>query len=159
MLACQESLREKRNNLQTDLAATRTATRGDAGRLQQVFWNLLSNAIKFTPAEGSITVRTSDATADRIAIEVQDSGAGISEEKLPLIFNMFEQGGTDITARYGGLGLGLTICRGIVSAHEGTITAKSAGAGRGATFIVRLPLLAQITDNSERVYSDADSLH
>ena len=85
-LACQEGVREKRLILVTDLAATRTGLRGDAGRLQQVFWNLLSNAIKFTPAEGTITVRTYDAPAGRVAVEVRDTGVGISEKKLPLIF-------------------------------------------------------------------------
>jgi signal transduction histidine kinase len=148
LLSCQESLREKQIHLETNFAATLTGVKGDAARLQQVFWNLLCNAIKFTPDEGSITIRTYDTPAERIAIEVRDSGVGISEEKLPLIFNMFEQGGTDTTARFGGLGLGLTICRGIVETHGGTITASSPGVGGGAKFIVRLPLLIQATDNS-----------
>jgi len=157
LLACQEGIREKRINLVNELAATRTAAQGDAGRLYQVFWNLLSNAIKFTPQEGSIWVRTYDAPDGRIAVEVRDSGVGISEEKLPFIFNMFEQGGADVTAWYGGLGLGLTICRGIVTAHEGSIAATSSGEGRGSTFVVRLPLLAegaQTSSESDRAYSD-----
>jgi signal transduction histidine kinase len=157
LLACQEGVREKRLNLVTDLTATRTGLRCDAGRLQQVFWNLLSNAIKFTPAEGTITVRTYDAPAGRVAVEVHDTGVGISEEKLPLIFNMFEQGGTDVTARYGGLGLGLTICRGIVNAHEGSIAALSSGEGRGSTFVVRLPLPTHTDDGSDRIFSATDA--
>jgi signal transduction histidine kinase len=143
ILSCQESFREKRINLETNFAATTTNVKGDTSRLQQVFWNLLCNAIKFTPEGGNIAVRSFDAPADRIAIEVRDSGVGISAEKLPFIFNMFEQGGTDITARFGGLGLGLTICRGIVEAHGGTITASSAGEGRGSVFVIRLPLLTR----------------
>ena len=133
LLAHKENLREKRINVETDLAAIATGVKGDAGRLQQVFWNLLCNAIKFTPTGGNITVRTYD---------VLDSGVGISADKLPLIFTMFEQGGTDVTARFGGLGLGLTICRGIVEAHGGTINASSAGEDCGATFVVRLPVMA-----------------
>jgi signal transduction histidine kinase len=142
LLAHKENLREKRINVETDLAAIATGVKGDAGRLQQVFWNLLCNAIKFTPTGGNITVRTYDVPAGRIAIEVLDSGVGISADKLPLIFTMFEQGGTDVTARFGGLGLGLTICRGIVEAHGGTINASSAGEDCGATFVVRLPVMA-----------------
>ena len=144
LLSCQENLHEKRINLEVDLAATATGVKGDAGRLQQVFWNLLCNAIKFTPTDGSITVRTYDAPAGRIGIEVRDSGVGISPGKLPLIFTLFEQGGADVTARFGGLGLGLTICRGIIEAHGGSITASSAGEGRGATFVVCLPLMAHL---------------
>ena len=129
LLSCQESMREKRIDLQTDFAATRTTVIGDMFRLQQLFWNLLGNANKFTPEGGRITVRTFDAPAGRIGIEVKDTGIGISPEKLPFIFNMFEQGGTDVTARFGGLGLGLAICHGLVEAHGGTITASSPGEG------------------------------
>jgi signal transduction histidine kinase len=144
LLSCRDSLREKRIDLATNFAATMTNVKGDSSRLQQVFWNLLCNAIKFTPEGGHISVGSFDAPAGRIAIEVRDSGVGISADKLPFIFNMFEQGGTDITTRFGGLGLGLTICRGIVEAHGGTITASSAGEGCGMTFIVRLPLLSHV---------------
>ena len=148
ILACEQAMREKRIELVTDLAATRTNMLGDTGRLQQVFWNLLSNAVKFTPAEGRIQISTFDGPAGRVAVEVRDTGAGIAPEKLPLVFNMFEQGGVDVTARYGGLGLGLTICRGIVNAHDGSISAMSDGEGRGATFIVRLPVQAPLSNAS-----------
>jgi signal transduction histidine kinase len=144
VLSCQQSAREKQIHLQLELAATATGVKGDSGRLQQVFWNLLCNAVKFTPDRGRITVRSGNAMPGRIVIEVQDSGVGVHAEKLPFIFNMFEQGGSDVTARFGGLGLGLTICRGIIEAHGGTISASSAGEGRGTTFTVRLPLMSQI---------------
>jgi len=149
VLACRQSLTEKRIDLVTDLAATQTDVLGDAGRLQQVFWNLLSNAIKFTASGEHIRIRTYDGPAGRVGIEVRDTGAGISAERLPHIFNMFEQGGNDVTSRYGGLGLGLTICRGIVNAHDGTIAAMSDGEGRGATFVVRLPVHTQSLQISE----------
>jgi signal transduction histidine kinase len=157
LLSYKENLREKRINMETDLAATATCVKGDAARIQQVFWNLICNAIKFTPTDGSITVRTYDALAERIAIEVRDTGVGISADKLPHIFTMFEQGGMDVTARFGGLGLGLTICRGIVEAHGGTITASSAGDGRGTTFVVRLPLMTQAGNSAES--SDLERAH
>ncbi len=148
LLSCEQSMREKNIHLETDLAATATSVKGDLSRLQQVVWNLLCNAIKFTPEGGHITVRTFDAPAGRIGIEVKDSGVGVSADKLPFIFNMFEQGGADVTARFGGLGLGLTICRGLIEAHGGTITATSAGEGFGAAFVVRLPLLTTTADDS-----------
>jgi signal transduction histidine kinase len=142
VLSCRESADGKRIQLETDLAALASGVIGDPGRLQQVFWNLLCNAIKFTPNGGRITVRTRDAVSGLIDIEVHDTGVGIMADKLPLIFNMFEQGGTDVMARYGGLGMGLTICRGIVETHRGNIVARSAGEGHGSTFVVRLPLMA-----------------
>jgi signal transduction histidine kinase len=144
ILSCQESARSRRIDLQSDLSATATSVIGDMARLQQVFWNLLTNAIKFTPPDGRIAVRSFDSPEGWIGIEIKDSGVGMAVEKLPFIFNMFEQGGTDVTARFGGLGLGLTICRGIVEAHGGTITASSPGEGKGATFTVRLPLFTQL---------------
>jgi signal transduction histidine kinase len=156
LASCQQNLNEKRIKLEVDLAATATGVKGDAGRLQQVFWNLLCNAIKFTPTDGSITVRTYDAPAGRIAIEVRDSGVGISRGKLPLIFSIFEQGGPDVTARFGGLGLGLTICRGVVEAHGGTISASSAGEGRGSAFVVCLPLLPHSGGSAESFSMEAD---
>jgi signal transduction histidine kinase len=143
LLSCRESASEKQIDLESDLGATATSVKGDAARLQQVFWNLLCNAIKFTPEGGHIKVRSFNSPAECIAIEMRDSGIGISEEKLPYIFNMFEQGGTEVTARFGGLGLGLTICRGIVEAHGGNIAASSGGDGQGTTFVVRLPLMTQ----------------
>ncbi len=110
----------------------------DAPRLTQVFWNLLNNAAKFTPAPGSITVR-SRSTGPEILIEVQDTGMGIDAEVLPRIFGAFEQAGRGITRRYGGLGLGLAVSRAIVRLHGGDLTASSPGAGCGATFTIRLP--------------------
>ena len=109
----------------------------DAGRLQQVFSNLLRNAIKFTPAGGTIRMR-SDCNGDTCTVEVSDSGLGMEADFIPRAFSAFEQ--CDKSAsRKAGLGLGLAICKTIVELHEGTITAQSEGTGRGATFIVTLP--------------------
>ena len=113
---------------------------GDPDRLQQVVWNLLSNAIKFTPQGGSVRVRL--ARADGHAeVEVTDTGRGIAPEFLPHVFDRFRQADGRITREHGGLGLGLSIARHVVEMHGGTITAESAGEGRGATFRFRLPLL------------------
>lgn len=111
----------------------------DAGRLQQVFSNLLRNAIKFTPAGGTIRMR-SYCNGDTCTTEVSDSGQGMEAVFIPRAFSAFEQSDKS-PARKAGLGLGLAICKTIVELHEGTITAQSEGKGRGATFIVTLPAL------------------
>jgi len=113
--------------------------RGDRGRIQQVVHNLLSNAIKFTPSGGRVELeaRVEDS---RARLVVHDTGIGIDEKVLPHIFERFRQADTSITRRYSGLGLGLAIARRLVELHGGSICAESAGAQRGATFIVSLPL-------------------
>ncbi|WP_437946966.1 response regulator [Sorangium sp. So ce296] len=112
---------------------------GDAGRLQQVVWNLLSNAVKFTSRGGSVRVRLerSEASAE---IVVSDTGQGIDPAFLPYVFEQFRQAESGTTRKHGGLGLGLTIVKSLVEMHGGTVQALSDGEGRGATFIVRLPL-------------------
>jgi CheY-like chemotaxis protein/two-component sensor histidine kinase len=110
---------------------------GDAGRLQQVVWNLLSNAIKFTPEGGGVTVDVS-AGESEVAVAVVDTGKGIAPELLPEIFERFRQGAA--TRTQGGLGLGLAIVRHLVELHGGRVAAQSAGIGRGARFVVQLPL-------------------
>jgi PAS domain S-box-containing protein len=112
---------------------------GDADRLQQVVWNLLSNAIKFTPEGGRIEVRLK-RVGERAELQVSDTGRGVSPEFLPYVFDRFRQATrTDARSR-AGLGLGLTIVRYIVEAHDGCVTAASPGVGLGATFICKLPL-------------------
>lgn len=124
-------------NLGVDLALLPAIT-GDGDRLAQVFANLVDNALKFTPSGGRILLRTM-ALGDGVEIHVQDSGAGISQESLPYIFDRFYQADP---ARQGGkahgAGLGLAIAREIVTAHGGTISVRSAP-GQGSTFIVHLP--------------------
>src|SRR5439155_1544731 len=112
---------------------------GDSDRLQQVMWNLLSNAIKFTPKGGRVDVRVRVANGDA-EISVGDTGAGISPEFLPHVFDRFRQADSTSTRSHGGLGLGLAIVRHLVDLHGGTVHAESAGTGRGATFVVSLPL-------------------
>ena len=110
----------------------------DPGRLQQVFWNVLTNALKFTPAGGRISVSLQrDET--NVLVTVNDTGAGISAEFLPFVFEPFRQAGAGFDRAHGGLGLGLAISRQLVELHGGTIEASSPGTGQGATFTVRLP--------------------
>lgn len=115
---------------------------GDPARLQQVVWNLMSNAIKFTPSGGRVDVRLEQYGLS-LKIIVSDTGKGVSSEFLPHIFERFRQADSSSTRAHGGLGLGLAIVRHIVELHGGVISAESAGEGRGATFIVELPFLAE----------------
>lgn len=91
--------------------------------------NLLSNAIKYTPAGGAIAVRVRPE-GDRALLEVEDTGAGIPPELLGKVFDLFVQSERTLDRSQGGLGIGLTLARGLVEMHEGTIQARSAGAGR-----------------------------
>ncbi|MGE5611238.1 MAG: ATP-binding protein [Bacillota bacterium] len=120
-----------------DLQAKHHWVRGDAARLQQVFWNFLNNTRKFTPADGSITVHSTNTETGRLHIEVTDTGVGIDPAVLPRLFNAFEQGDAD-GKRLGGLGLGLAISKAIVESHGGMISGRSEGRGKGATFCVEL---------------------
>ncbi|HVW70907.1 MAG TPA: response regulator [Steroidobacteraceae bacterium] len=112
--------------------------RGDFARLQQIVCNLLSNAIKFTDGGGQIEVCLARRNGE-VEISVTDSGQGIKPEFLPLVFDRFRQEDGSISRRHGGLGLGLAIVRHLVELHAGSVDAQSAGEGKGARFIVRLP--------------------
>jgi DNA-binding response OmpR family regulator/anti-sigma regulatory factor (Ser/Thr protein kinase) len=112
----------------------------DPSRLRQVLAGLLANAVKFTGAGGTVTVSTTQSGGE-LLLSVADTGMGIAAEYLPHIFEAFNQGDVSVARRYGGLGLGLSVAKRIVDAHGGTLTAESAGGGRGATFTVRLKLV------------------
>jgi signal transduction histidine kinase len=116
-------------------------TQGDPTRLQQVAWNLLSNAVKFTPRGGRVETRLR-RDGPEIELEVIDTGIGIPETLLPHVFERFRQGDSSITRQHGGLGLGLSIVRHLVELHGGTVSVESEGEGKGATFRVRLSVLA-----------------
>lgn len=123
------------------------AVRGDAHRIQQALWNVLSNAVKFTPAGGKVTVRVSkESSVARVT--VTDTGAGISPEVLPFVFDRFRQGDGSITREHGGLGLGLTIAKELTELHGGTVNALSEGLGRGATFVLTFPLVSATADEA-----------
>jgi signal transduction histidine kinase/ActR/RegA family two-component response regulator len=118
---------------------------GDAGRLQQVVSNLLTNAVKFSPNGGQVEVALGHEPPD-VTIAVRDHGEGIKPEFLPHLFEPFRQADAGFTRSHGGLGLGLTISKRLVEQHGGTIQAHSDGAGRGATFVVRLPSASRRPD-------------
>jgi len=155
---CEPEAREKGLEITLDLWRNPLIMNGDIVRLQQVFWNLLRNAIKFSNRGGKITVRTSFSEAgsrgrERIVVQVNDSGIGIDPNRLPAIFEAFEQADRDIAVRFGGLGLGLAICLALVEAHGGHISAASAGAGQGATFTLTFPRLSESNDATAEQHS------
>jgi PAS domain S-box-containing protein len=114
---------------------------GDRSRLQQVVWNLLSNAVKFTPRGGRVQARLQRVDS-HVEIVVADTGQGIAPTVLPHIFERFRQADSTSTRKHGGLGLGLAIVRHLVELHGGTVQAHSEGEGKGATFKVKMPLIA-----------------
>ncbi|MGB6604738.1 MAG: ATP-binding protein [Steroidobacteraceae bacterium] len=118
-----------------------SATVCDDVRIQQVVWNLLSNAIKFTPKGGRVRV-VLDREESQTRIAVSDNGRGIEPGLLPYVFDRFRQADSSTRRKLGGLGLGLSIVKHIVEHHGGTVEAGSDGEGRGATFVVRLPIQA-----------------
>ena len=110
---------------------------GDSTRVRQILQNLISNAVKFTE-KGSVTVRIV-ARAKGLEFSVSDTGLGIAPDRLPMLFQKFEQADASTTRRYGGTGLGLAICRELAAAFGGSIEAESK-VGIGTTFTVYLPL-------------------
>jgi signal transduction histidine kinase/CheY-like chemotaxis protein len=130
--------------------------RGDPQRLQQCIWNLLSNAIKFTPKDGRVQIKL-QRLGGSLQIRVVDSGEGIPVEFLPHVFERFRQADASTTRRHGGLGLGLSIVKHLVELHGGKVLAQSDGEGRGATFIIDLPLLsAPLGVDSPRTGQDGE---
>jgi signal transduction histidine kinase len=144
--------------LQTMLDPRAGPVSGDPGRLQQVVWNLLINAVKFTPREGRVQVHLQRVNS-HVEIVVSDTGQGIGPDILPFIFDRFRQADSSSTRAHGGLGLGLSLVKHLVDLHGGSVLAQSAGEGKGATFVVKLPLaIADIpTGRIPRVHPTADS--
>ncbi|MFC0254649.1 MHYT domain-containing protein [Massilia consociata] len=130
-----------------------TGLRGDELRVRQVLTNLLDNAIKFTPS-GTVTLRVR-AEGDQLCIIVSDTGIGIAQDRLQAIFDPFTQADASMTRRFGGTGLGTTICKQLVELMGGKIWAESE-VGKGTSFHVHLPLvLARFAQQAPRVRSAA----
>ena len=134
----------KHITLTVEWRAQKNEVNGDPLRLRQIFWNILKNAVKFTPPDGSVCIKASNADS-HVIIKVTDTGIGINPGELPQLFNPFAQGehaGKTGSQVYGGLGLGLAIAKNLTDMHAGSIKAESEGANKGSTFTVDLPLAA-----------------
>ncbi len=135
------SFEDKGVALEVELAPEPLTVDGDAARLAQVVGNLLQNAAKFTPAGGRVAVSTSAATPRGPAtLRIADSGAGIDAAMLGHLFQPFMQADATLDRSNGGLGLGLALVKGLVEMHGGKVHAHSDGSGKGAAFVVELPL-------------------
>jgi CheY-like chemotaxis protein len=116
---------------------------GDSVRLAQIFGNLLTNAAKFTAPDGKIEVLI-DRVPGRVRVSVRDNGCGIAPDQMTRIFEPFVQADRERDALRGGLGLGLAIVRNLVQRHDGTVSVRSEGHGRGTVFTVDLPIATGI---------------
>jgi PAS domain S-box-containing protein len=128
-------------SISKDLGPEGVIISGDSHRLHQIFWNLLSNAIKFTGAGGHVDIKL-ECLESHARIRVKDTGKGIKPDFLPFVFDRFRQADSTTTRSHGGLGLGLAIVRHLLEIHGGVVKAESEGEGKGATFIVQLPLIS-----------------
>lgn len=135
----QPQIAARRHSLGMSLPSEPLRVHADPTRLAQVLGNLLDNAAKYTPEGGKIDLKAS-REGEQAVLSVRDNGAGIPPEMLGCVFDLFTQVGPPSDRAEGGLGLGLTLVRRLVEMHGGSVEAKSAGAGKGAEFIVRLPL-------------------
>jgi signal transduction histidine kinase len=113
----------------------------DERRLYQAVTHLLENALKFTPSEGRIDV-VLEPRGPEVEIRVMDTGQGIAPEFLPLLFDRFVPANPAVNRAQRGFGLGLLLTHRLIAMQDGSLTAQSAGAGQGATFVIRLPVAA-----------------
>jgi len=130
----------------------------DPTRLAQVFANLLNNAAKYTGSGGHIWL-TAELHGHEAVVVVRDTGIGMAQDDLPRIFELFAQVAPLLERSKGGLGIGLSLAKGLVELHGGTIEATSAGVGKGSDFIVRLPILASLTGTADARVAEDPSRH
>ena len=116
--------------------------KADPVRLEQIIWNLLNNSVKFTPNGGRIELRLEE-DRNHIVLKVTDNGQGIDSSFLPHIFEIFRQADSGTNRVQSGMGIGLAVVQQLVELHGGSVTAHSEGAGKGATFTIRLPRSVQ----------------
>jgi signal transduction histidine kinase/CheY-like chemotaxis protein len=141
---CRPSITEKGHQIHVSLSEEPLPTEADPVRLEQVVTNLLINAIRYTDPGGTLWLSAA-RESDQAAIRIRDTGIGISPELLPRIFDLFIQGDAARDRPQGGLGIGLALVKTLVELHGGTIAAASAGLGAGSEFVVRLPLVKELS--------------
>ena len=133
---------EKDVALETEVPSGLPQVFVDKDRIDQVLLNLVGNALQYTPSGGKVTI-SAHAQDDEIHIAVADTGIGIPPEHLPHLFTRFYRVDKSRSRARGGSGIGLTIAKHLVEAHDGRIWAVSSGSGQGSTFIFTLPLSSQ----------------
>ena len=138
----------KHHALSLDLPKHAMRLDADPVRLAQVFSNLLINAAKYTDPGGHIQLRAA-REGNEVVVAICDNGIGISADMMPRLFTMFSQADAALGRAQGGLGIGLSLVRGLVTLHGGSVEARSDGPGRGSEFIVRLPARALVEETSE----------
>lgn len=133
------SFEERRIRLEARFGSELLWVDGDRTRLTQVLGNILGNAVRFTPRDGEVDVLIR-RRGEQVEIAVRDTGAGIAPDLRDRLFQPFTQGPQDADRTHGGLGLGLWMAKSLIELHGGSVLVSSEGAGRGATFTIRLPL-------------------
>ena len=138
--ASRPMLNAKGHHLDVDIPRDPVSIDGDAARLTQMLSNLLGNSCKFTPPGGRIRLQARCAGAD-LTISVRDNGVGIPPELLAQVFDLFTQGDRSLERSTDGLGIGLSLVDRLAQMHGGSVEARSDGPGKGAEFIVHLPVI------------------
>jgi len=134
-----EQARQKSIQFKSDLSKEIPTVHADEKMIKQVILNLLSNAIKFTDANGSVTLRSALEGDGNYTITVADTGIGIAQENLEIIFEPFRQIDSNIERQHGGTGLGLPLVKAMVDMHGGTLVIDSE-IDKGTTIVITLPL-------------------
>jgi signal transduction histidine kinase len=144
--ACKHLFDDRRQRLSSLLPEKPVPVLGEPVRLEQIVSNLLSNAAKYTDSGGEISVSVA-RVEDEATITVRDNGIGIAPDKLPQLFEIFFQARESLDRAEGGLGIGLSITKQLVSLHGGRVEGFSAGVGKGSEFTVYLPTAMEAEDH------------
>jgi PAS domain S-box-containing protein len=150
-----ELMAERQHELTVTVAPEPIVLEADPVRLRQIIVNLLTNAAKYTDPGGSVwlTARREDGEA---VVRVRDTGIGIDAKMLPTVFDLYAQAEASLGRAQGGLGIGLSLTRGLVELHGGRIEATSEGPGRGSEFVVRLPALPEAATSTVEASPERD---
>jgi two-component system CheB/CheR fusion protein len=154
---CRPIIEARNHKLTVNLPPRSVRLNGDLIRLAQVISNLLGNAAKYTDEGGAIRL-TAETVNDEVVVRVEDNGTGIPAEDLPRVFDLFIQADRSLDRAQGGLGIGLTLARGVVEMHGGRLEVFSDGPGRGSEFVARFPAPADapgVACESSAVVKDA----